>query len=181
MRLFLFFLIILSIHIVTHAPNPILADDNHPPETAGSETDPLLLTATLKYNETSKDSNWHQYTVKIDKDNILLSKEFGGFNAPDNEQITKKMTTDIANKIWAFIKTNGLDNQIHEEQPTDGLGVAGYLHLEIKSRTQSIIHISGRTQMFGNTANAGNASGTNIININYINKANFFFNYLWRL
>ncbi|MFH0782386.1 MAG: hypothetical protein V2B20_10615 [Pseudomonadota bacterium] len=178
MRFSLLALIILSIHIVTHAPGPVLADDIHPPETADSETDPLLMTATLKYKETSKDSNWHQYTIKIDKDKIFLSKEFGGVNAPKNEQLSKKMTADLVKKIWSFIKANGLDNQIHEEQPTDGLGVAGFLHLEIKSHTHSTMHISGKTQMWGNNANA---SETNIININSINKANLFFNYLWRL
>lgn len=181
MRLGQFFMMAVLIYIVTQSSSPVMAIDSNPRVSAGSETGPLLLTATLHYNETSKDSNWSRYTVEIDQDRMYLAKEFGGFNTPDNERISKKMTENLAKKIWTFIKTNGLDIHIHEEQPTDGVGVAGHFHWEIKSPSQSTIHISGKTQMWASNTNDDNARATNISSISYINKANLFFNYLWTL
>ena len=176
MRLVLVSLTVFLLHLVTPITHPALAGDMQT-----CETGPLLLTASLQYDETSKDSNWQRYTIKIDQDQMLLSKEFGGFNAPENEHLSKRMTADVTKKIRAFIKSNGLDGQIHEEQPTSGPGVAGYLHLEILGCSPSTIHISGKTQIWGNNASAGSTGETNITHIRQINKANVFFNYLWRL
>jgi len=55
MRLGQFFMMAVLIYIVTQSSSPVMAIDSNPRVSAGSETGPLLLTATLHYNETSKD------------------------------------------------------------------------------------------------------------------------------
>ena len=155
---------------------------------AGDEPAGVPLAVTLKYVESSKDSNWRQFKVEIQGNKILLSKEFGGFNALENEYVEKTLDADLEGRIWTFIKDNQLDRPIAEEQPTNGTGVAGYLDLEIKGPAASTIHIVGKTNIWGSDEYVKETWGasfvesrTNIEHIDYFKKVESLFQLLWGL
>jgi hypothetical protein len=189
MKLLVMVLVMLAIPKVILPWGLAWADNggNSEAATAGS-TGELQLTLTLKYEETSKDANWRQSKAEIDGGKMLLSREYGGFEAPENEYSEKILNRGLEARIWAFIREKKLDVGIEQDLPTQGPGVAGYLNLEIKGPQASSIHLVGKTDIWGsdeyireNWGPALVASRTNIDRIDYFQKAEAFFKFLWGL
>lgn len=153
-----------------------------------SESEPLLITMTLKYIETSKDSNWHQIAVDMNDERIILTKEYGGFQPLDPESVEKMLDDEKRSAIRAYIEKNGLGQTVNENKPMDGLGIAAILQMDIKGKSPSNISISGRVNSWENRSDASekddsdsNGDGSNIDNMEYLLKAKMFFQFLWDL
>ena len=138
--------------------------------------------------ETSKDCNSGTITIKIADGKIKISKEYGGFKAPENEYLEKELTKESEQKIIDFIKKEQLNINLEEHKKTEGMGIAGTLYFEIISPTSSKIDISGKTNIWGTDKYVRKKWGrryvesrTNIKNIEYFSKANSFIFFITNL
>ena len=174
------FIALLALLLAAQPVGTAMARDASPSEGPNAANDPLVLSLTLEYSETSKDSNRQRYSAEIDGETMRLAKEFYGFEAPENEYSEKVLDAAMTDAIRAYIEEHGLDCSLREEKPMDGLGLAGLLHLEIRSGAPSTLHISGRVRMWDIDAPSPEAAA-NLDNANYFSTAESFFRFLWLL
>ena len=147
-----------------------------------TENDNFKLELSFKRKEKSKDSNWEITSILISDNHIKYSCKYGGFRAPEDEHNNKKVDSNIVKKIVDYIKRSGLNKNISEKRKTDGIGVAGFLNLEIQiAGRKTLISIEGKTNIWGTDDYVKREWGrkyvknrTNIKNIEYINKAEDF-------
>ena len=148
------------------------------PARAANPPESLELEAWLAREETSKDSNWSRFTVSIHGNTMAMTREYGGFQAPDKEERTRELTPEAMDKVRELIRSMGLDQAVTEIQPMEGLGIAQELWFEITGPAASCIHLAGRTHIWGKDAGERE---TNLEHIELVRKAEWFFNTLWTL
>ncbi len=148
----------------------------------------LKLNFIKTYRETSKDCNSGTIQIVIADGKINISKEYGGFKAPENEYFEKELTKELEQQIIDFIEKEQLNINLKEEQEIEGIGISSSLYFEIISPTSSKIEISGKTNIWGSDEyvrkNWGRKyveSRTNITNIEYFSKAKSFVYYITNL
>lgn len=137
------------------------------------------LSLKLIHRETSKDCNSSTTTINIVNGLITISKNYGGFKAPEDTYQEKELAPELLTKIYQLIEKENLNINITEQNETGGLGIAGHLSLELTGTYNSEINISGKTNIWGTDEyvkqNWGRQyvdSRTNIQNIEFFSKAN---------
>jgi len=145
----------------------------------------LLLNFVLIYDETSKDSNSETIKISISDKKIQITKNYNGFKAPENKQFEKDMDEEMKKNITEFIEKHQLNTDIKELKETKGIGIEGYLRVEIFQPKTTTIIIEGKTNIWGSDdyvkKNWGKQfveSRTNIENIKYFSKAKSFVQFI---
>jgi hypothetical protein len=170
-------------------PNPwAWADNGSASVKNGLDGQGLMLSLDLRFEETSKDSSEQRFLARIDGKRMVLSKEYNGFKVPGNERVERTILPELEARIWAYIQNQGLDRRIDEIRRTDGIGLAGYLRLDIQGPGTVSIHIEGRTNIWGSDEYVAKTWGpsfvrsrTNLDHIRYFPKAQALFQFLWEL
>ena len=166
-------------------PNLCSAGSNIRQEESGQG---LHLEIFLEYKETSKDSNWRRFNISVNPDKVVLVKEFGGFGGHGKESAEKKMDADLEARIRTYLREHQLDQSLEEISSTQGLGISGVLRMELKGPQPSILHLEGKTKIWGtdeyvekNWGAEYVKSRTNLKHAEYLASVEFLFNLLWSL
>ncbi len=148
----------------------------------------IELHLTLRYQETSKDSNWSLTTVDIKSSELNIVKTYGGFNAQPNTSSEKKLTGADEQKIIDYLVKNELNVDLTEKKASGGIGLAVFLNLKITNPVKSEINLEGKYKIWGSDEYIAKEWGkeyvksrSNIKNIRYVNKAASFISFLENL
>lgn len=109
----------------------------------------FFLDLHMTREESSKDSNWQETSITI-KDRVLeYSYRYGGY--PEDKRINKRysLSKTQEGELIAYIEENKLNRNIEEIKPTEGLGVAVDLRMEIGfENLETSVRIVGRSNIW---------------------------------
>ncbi len=135
----------------------------------------LFLSLDLTHVETSKDSNWQETSLRIKDGIVEYSYHYGGF--PDKRKKEKRYSLSRTGEkeLIEYIRANRLDRNIEEIQPTEGIGIAINLRLELRiENVETSVTIAGRSNIWGGES----AKKTNLLNLGFNDDIHSFLAFL---
>gem|GEM_PF-4513120 len=108
-----------------------------------------LLDIEMTQREKSKDSHWSDTGIKIFKNCYEIKKTYGGFKAPENEEISGKIDEKRFEEIRAYLQENGFHGSINEKKKSEGTGLKGSLRIQGTFPEKVDIRIEGMLRIWG--------------------------------
>lgn len=109
----------------------------------------LLLNLILNSHERSKDINGSTTELTIENRKIIFKKEFYGFKAAKGKHFKKKISPEEEEIIIEQLKKLSLNQNISETKDTDSIGIEKKLNIEISKPFTCVIHIVGKSNIWG--------------------------------
>jgi len=147
----------------------------------------LIIDFSLKYVETSKDSDRRIYEISTTNSYLffreLRSARLGGGKMDEDKKM--KLNSKIIEDITQFIVSNQLNIELAEIQETGGIGMSVFLDFKVTGLVSVNIQIEGKSNIWGSdeyvAKNWGNqyvGSRTNIKNTKIITQADRFVSFI---
>ena len=116
-----------------------------------NESDFSLL-LTLTYEETSKDSNGQTTSLRIRDRAVEYSYHYGGFPKEKTQEKRYSLSETEEKELIEYVIENRLNRNLEEIRPTEGIGVAVDLRLEVRMEgIVTAVGIVGRSRIWGSS------------------------------